>query len=105
MTIKEVLQKARALIADPERWTREALARTSEGWEVRGDNPTACRWCVVGAIQAIALGAGVATWPATVALLPFIPHHADVPSWNDDPKTTHADVLAAFDAAIARAEE
>ena len=47
---KQVLINARALIADPARWTRGALACTAEDQPVAWYDPSATKWCAQGAI-------------------------------------------------------
>jgi hypothetical protein len=47
---KQVLIKARALIADPDHWTRNVLARNAAGYSVHWCDPSATKWCAVGAI-------------------------------------------------------
>lgn len=88
MTTAEVLREARALIDTPEKWTK--------GY--RGE-----RLCAVAAIAS----AAPRDWlPAKYALNRALGREESVVlyRWNDDPATTHADVLAAFDRAIALAE-
>ena len=51
--VVETLISARALIADPTRWTRYRLARTDTGKPVEVANPAACRFCAVGAIARV----------------------------------------------------
>lgn len=91
-TTAEVLRDAKALIADPDRWIKGRNQMILDGRKC---------YCSVGAIEAaaqddsaytaawIALHDSLYTWPA---------------QFNDSPKTTHADVMAAFDRAIAAEE-
>lgn len=121
--VVQLLRNARALIADPEHWTKGAYARTAEG-SVAYTQPTVvytrleekddfeeeripCKWCALGAVYASTY------WPN------FILEHAEkakrflntasdeqrgVIAYNDDPRTTHAGVLAMYDRAIVLAE-
>lgn len=115
-TASDILQKARELISKPEAWTKGSFARDAEGRTVRdiNDDRATC-WCLLGAVSKstrdlsmgnqeyrdarfclrCAVGArcglGDADSPLTTA------------SFNDDPHTTHADILAVFDDAIVRA--
>lgn len=52
MTPKEILVAARARIEDPKNWTCGATARDRYGGPVRAENPSAVRWCAVGALLA-----------------------------------------------------
>lgn len=110
MTPVEILEKARALIADPKHWTRKALARNSAGQSLTDSElDLATCFCSVGAIRKISPGcvptpargdAGCFLWEA---INENVAHDGDkrtIAVWNDDVKTTHADVLAMFDRAI-----
>lgn len=98
-TTREVLEKARELIATPERWTKGALARDEHGIEV----PTCCDdaycWCMGGAISAVSENGSVyRSWGVVERIVSM---HID--KFNDAPERTHAEVLEAFDRAIALA--
>jgi hypothetical protein len=47
---KQVLINARALIAEPARWTNGTLACDAEGQRVAWHDPFAAKWCAHGAI-------------------------------------------------------
>ena len=47
---KQVLINARALIADPQQWTSDTLARTTSGYHVDWHDHSATKWCAMGAI-------------------------------------------------------
>ena len=47
---KQVLINARALIADPDHWTRNVLARNAADHSVHWSDPFATKWCAMGAI-------------------------------------------------------
>lgn len=96
-----VLREARKLIERPEAWTRGAFARSSAQWPVASDDAEAACWCIHGAINRISRIAcrEDGAMDAKIALRNALP--ASIALFNDDPSTTHADVLAAFDRAIA----
>lgn len=99
-TTHDVLVKARALIDKPEAWTKGALARASTGRRAREDGPGAVCWCVSGAI--ICANGGQYHRGAFRAFEASLgPNRPVIPHWNDAPERTHAEVLAAFDRAIA----
>jgi hypothetical protein len=93
-----VLARARALLADEQRWCRGSFARS---WiiPVRPRSAFARRFCALGAIMRAGRELGIPVEDARNAL--EWQTIRPVPNWNDDPRRTHADVIAAFDGAIA----
>lgn len=87
----ETLRKARDWLSDPAHWTK--CSTGSHG------GPT----CAIGAIERFNRGSwwGRATWLLSAQLPPM--KGTCIINFNDDPSTTHADVLALFDRAIAAA--
>ena len=102
MTTLDVLKAARELISDPARWTQGFFARDGAGMPAYASDPRATRWCLEGALIKFCLGD--ASYAAALMVLrreqpvPQLPAYV----YNDD--HTHAEVLALFDAAIARLE-
>lgn len=84
------------LLADPARWCKGHLAVDANGRTVEPTSPRACRWCLLGALE------------ACYAAAPSVPYRAlrdavrevcevsgGYPAWfNDAPCTTHEDILA-----------
>ena len=108
--IKTILKAAREILQDEKRWTKGYFARTAAGDRVESCNKAAVCYCAMGAIDKAAVEAreprfGVGD-DAIDALAKFLPdgHQKSVASFNDNPKTTHAEVLALFDQAIAKLE-
>ncbi len=106
-TVAQILKEARALIADEKNWTQGDYARSSLGNSTGVKNEDAECFCAIGAlakVQGITPNDDI-TGASYLALeasggeqtLGFI-----VARYNDD--HTHAEVLALFDRAIARAE-
>ena len=100
MTPREVLVKARALISDPERWCQYHYAVDSAG-VMLGDytSPDAERWCSYAAIMLN----GQPHWQSSGDAIDRL-HNVvgcSISHFNDT--HTHAEVLAAFDKAIAEA--
>ena len=96
MMTEEILVAARKLIEKPENWKKKAL-----------HSPDDCAHCAVGAIEFV-LGkrSGLGHWPSLEQTKPFVAHFGfpqwkGLSDWNDSDERTHAEVLAAFDAAIA----
>lgn len=101
MMTLEVLVKARELLSDPARWTQGCFARTIDGAKVRSRSKNAVCFCSVGALRKVGGSAALGT---AIDLLEAVVDDS-IDAWNDDPWRTHADVLAAFDAAILKAKE
>lgn len=105
MNAAEVLTKARALIADENRWTQGKYARDALGEEAEPFEAGAVCFCALGAIAHVADLEPEHDLPGE-QILKEEAYFADgslcVPMFND--KHTHAEVLDLFDRAIARAE-
>ena len=98
----EIWREARALLAQG--WCQCDYAQRADGRAVWVDDPTAVRWCLVGAI----LRARQSRWVPLVSLT--VPsgrrrRWQDAQSWNDASGRTQAQVLAAVDARIAELEQ
>lgn len=108
MTSKELLEGAKQLISDPERWTQKALARDGGGRSCLPWEQEAACWCVMGALQraehnhqafgSATLNAMIALQSGAAAVNPAF----GLFDFNDHADTKHGDVLAALDNAIAR---
>lgn len=107
----ETLQKARDLISDPKRWTQGAFARDTLGRDLfdagEEDFEPVC-FCSLGALAHVSGLHPDGTLPGESTLAEVIakdlglpPEIGFVPDFNDT--HTHAEVLAAFDAAIEKA--
>lgn len=109
-----ILRGARALLARPDAWLRGVGARTSEGELCPSSSPAAACFCAIGVLNHLApLGGWGKAHRALFAELPKAwcsrvkpsnvkdDHWVSVARFNDDPNTTHADLLALFDRAIA----
>jgi hypothetical protein len=92
MTILETLESARKLISDPIKWTRGSLARDVSGSSVQPDSAEAVCWCLNGSI--LHFDPMFDSWHMLSVGTKSLCH------WVFN----HAEVLAAFDAAIAKCE-
>lgn len=100
LTVLGTLEAARKLISDPSRWTQKTSARNATGRKVAANSPSAAKWCAYGAIDACSphqILAARAVSTLGNAMGAFL-----VGEWNDT--HTHAEVMAAFDAAIEKAK-
>jgi hypothetical protein len=102
MTVVDSLRAARDRISAPGSWTKWALACDEDGHEVDEDSPAARQWCMLGAYEEARSGSVYAALRAVVCAERGYEGLAD---FNDAPETTHADVLAVYDRAIALAEK
>jgi hypothetical protein len=99
--VVEVLRAARAKIEKPECWIRYELARDYSGNWVGVCSPEARCFCIIGALASTSSDYEA----ARLALLDVLPSgFCGAVDFNDAQETTHADVLALFDRAIASAE-
>jgi hypothetical protein len=108
MTPAEILRAAKALIADPKRWTMGEYARDTAGAFVSPTDPAACCFCAIGALARAAgrpvcdieredLPAAGFLQEACRETGAYFPHRV-----NDD--GGHAAVMAMYDRAISLAE-
>ena len=96
MTTREILIAARALIDTPEKWTQFESARNINGVGCHPRSPDAVCFCTLGAIDR-ACQDDLNDYKALQTLQSIV---GMVANFNDS--HTHAEVLAAFDEAIAR---
>jgi hypothetical protein len=102
VTPRDVLVAARALIARPEAWTKGAFARAADGTRLYvGERRRRRSRCAAGAYLAAGGETDDAGYMALCAAMGGVWAVSD---FNDAETTTHADVLAAFDRAIAAAD-
>ena len=103
-TTLTLLRMARGLLAKRGVWTQGTEARAANG-KATTSVRRACQFCALGALVALAqghplpLGCGVMVRGARRRLESVI--GGELPDWNDEAGRTLADVLAAYDAAIA----
>jgi len=111
---REILLKARTLIADPKHWTKGEMARTQSGRPTTTTSPTACQWCSVGAITKAAREVDPsydtnACYGAMTGLRLVTREVMEKEGYQDDLRNnlavfndthTHAEILSAFDKAI-----
>jgi hypothetical protein len=104
LPVSEILIKAKAEIANPARWTREAYARDENGQAVDIYDANATCFCAVGAIRRQNPKQHLVNMSIEHAVKAIntacrekartIYHH------NDHPETSHEDIIQVFDAAI-----
>ena len=109
MSTKEILQKARAILDDPNHWTQNWFARDENGFGVSPLDATACAFCTIGAIQKSAGSLTDIAQPIRqLALAAGCPMIAmDTPKMRQWINTfndhhSHTEILEVFDAAISQ---
>ena len=120
LTTKEILIKAREMIAEPENWCKEAFLMRKVyvgscnscgsyvGWKyIEGENLKASgiySWSPSAAVRYILLGYEFQehfdSWRNAMHALDASCPMPTITYYNDREKTTHADILAVFDRAI-----
>lgn len=105
----EILRGARELLADPSKWTKGVHARDQQGAIVHCIDPDAISFCMGGAVDRQCCAderytASPEYQAACGALLDALKVHRNVVDFNDDPATTHQDMLDLFDEAIKKLE-
>lgn len=102
MTEIEVLKAARAFVDQPWKWTQGASARDVKGLSCHVEDVKAVCFCTLGAVSRALVVHNVTGNAARLVRRMFGPEFTSTVMWNDAPERTHAEVLAAFDAAIER---
>ena len=112
MDTLQILKDARALISDEKNWLQGYYSANDEGVYVRPFEPSATCFCIVGAMHKV-MGLPLSeSIPETVGILfaadEKLRDNFDgsfegvIVDFNDE--NSHAEVIALFDRAIARAE-
>lgn len=104
MTDAEILKGARAKIEQG--WCQGYYARDAVGRDVSYNSPSACSYCLSGALWASATAAGldVHAVDRCFDLLRHGVSELNPMIWQDKPERTKEEVLARFDQAIVKAE-
>jgi hypothetical protein len=112
----DILKTGKAVIANPENWTKFYMATDEYGRMTPLNSPQACKWCMSGALhRAFHELGGVDEHgdpkPGTVEIFRDISNTFSVLTgmnfmsvYNDHRTTTHTDVMNIFDRAIAHYE-
>ena len=101
MTDLEILIAARAKLAQG--WCQGWYALDATDDEVPADSPTACKWCMIGALKAVIPGEPQGELRAFLGETLFSLYSVRfVPEFNDAPERTQEQCLFVYDAAIHR---
>jgi len=97
-----ILTNARAFIANG--WCQGHSAYDADGCPINATSPRAVCFCIYGAFDAT----GIILEDSVIELFKEtngLPQNKPLSRWNDEPGRTQAEVLEAFDHAIAKAKE
>ena len=97
-----VLMGAKNRLSKPEQWIKNTAAVNKHGQQVETNSKEACAWCMIGALHKTS-GEYQAAYNLLVKNLPA--GFATVSEFNDNPKTTHKDVIKVFNKTIRQAKE
>lgn len=114
----EIIKEARSIIENEKNWTKNLMARTKDGNLVQSYSEEAVCWCMAGALhRAFNKFQLYGEYKGTTIVEEFnniiknqntnsngTPIHLNVSAFNDDPDTTHEDVLRVFDRVIEKYE-
>lgn len=102
----DLLRRGKARIPTPKDWTKGCFGRKASGEPIiySQDLSDAVCLCGYGALEIEYSQKTNTLLCAQIALDMAVADFPDFPSWQDQIKTTHADVLACFDRAIAAEE-
>ena len=103
---RKALKQARKVIKDEANWTQNVEARRADGSFCPPQSEEAVCWCTVGAIEKVTpedsyvSDYAVRVLARAAGLYVTFSVWGDLGIWND--RSTHAEVMAAFDKAIAK---
>ena len=104
MTPLDVLRDTREFLSDPARWTKGTAARDANGDPCEVEYEHAKSFCLLGATLYTTLGRP-SLFDRTKDYLSYVlDSPLNLRQLNDNPATTHEEILALLDRAIAFAE-
>lgn len=118
MTALELTKKVRTLLTNRKNWMKNSFAKNAQGTSVSENAHDAVCFCLSGAFSNAA-GSNHQKWadgyaefrtvaarcrPDFAYIDPFSPSTFNTIGFNDDPATSHKDVLSLLDCTIAKLE-
>lgn len=111
-SVTKIIRNVRELLQDPQRWTKETLARDEQGETRLPESPKATCWCLLGALDSQVSYTSDRHMDIEQALVKNIKKlfprrtsqtafHLPITEFNDHPDTMHEDVLKVLDETLA----
>lgn len=99
----ETIQRTRALLIDPNKWTKNVTAQDACAVPVNAHDPRAARWCLIGGLQREAETTREMYAAADLIEATLFNHYnltvVNVADFNDN--HTHEDLIALLDKVLA----
>ncbi len=99
MSTMDALIALKTLLAEPPSWTKGKSARNAEGNRTEPTRDDAVCWCLLGAIYRIT-NYDCNLFIVINNIMRGLVNNTAITAYNDNPTTTHADILKLIDAAI-----
>lgn len=103
MIVTLILKQVRALLANPDRWTKGEMARNAFGAPIDPQGSNATCWCLMGAIHHETKDDPFLAGSVYQILRTQLQGQT-VSDFNDNGTTTHTDVMTLLDKAIESSE-
>lgn len=101
-----IVREMRDILIDPDRWTKHTWARNTNDTPVSTIGQPACKWCLLGCLECVAYKhlrdpAYANSYSLTHdAITAHLPKGVRISVYNDDPDTTHQDIINLLDTVI-----
>lgn len=103
LTETEILEDVLDLLSDPGKWTQGSYGKTSKGTDTWGNDPNAVSFCLLGAIQRVTNDR--LTSALFISQLTNKIERENIVKFNDDPQTTHEDIILFLKTALYQMNE
>lgn len=105
LTETEILEDVLDLLSDPGKWTQGSYGKTSKGTDTWGNDPNAVSFCLLGAIQRVTNDRSASSLFMFISQLTSKIERENIVKFNDDPNTTHEDVVLFLKTALYQMKE
>ena len=100
--VTRILESTKSILESESSWIQGAMAMNSGMEEVDYLDESACKWCLTGAIRKAMHLARCHEVPAVEFPIMLVLNHNNIILFNEDPRTTHNDVMEILDKAITK---